>query len=121
MLSRFKIHRHKTNRTHFDLRLIHEETLRSWSMLKQPPIKSGERRLAIERETLETSRIDGRRFEEQAFGEGGVYTWDEGDVALLTSEPDRFVLEFHGGKLVGRYELRRMRWYPGNRWLLAKI
>jgi len=36
---------------HFDLRLIDNDLLRSWSLLKQPPLKTGERRLAIERET----------------------------------------------------------------------
>jgi len=120
MRSRFRIHRHKTNRTHFDLRVVHDEILRSWSMLKAPPLNPGERRLAIERESLEAVNIDDRRFDEQAFGEGGVYTWDEGDIDISAPAPDRLVLEFGGGKLRGRYELRRMRWYPGNRWLLVK-
>src|SRR5512135_2989900 len=89
MISRFKVHRHKTGRSHFDLRLIHNGLLRSWSLLKQPPLKTGERRLAIERETRAPADIDHERFTEEAFGEGGVYTWDEGEVLVSGGAGDR--------------------------------
>ncbi len=120
MRTRFKVHRHKTNKPHFDLRIIQEEALRSWSLLKPPPAKKGERRLAIERERRPPAEIDSRRFYEQAFGEGGTYTWDEGEVDLSIPESNLLVLEFRGRKLNGRYELKRTAWYPGNRWLLLR-
>jgi len=121
MISRFKVHRHKTGRSHFDLRVIDNGLLRSWSLLKQPPLKKGERRLAIERETRAAADIDQSRFNEEAFGEGGVYTWDQGDVQISGPAADKLILDFQGGKLNGRYEIRRMRWYPGNRWILLKL
>lgn len=121
MISRFKVHRHKTGRSHFDLRLTYDDLLRSWSLLKQPPLKRGERRLAIERETREAADIDRSRFNEEAFGEGGVYTWDEGEVLVSAPGSDRMTLDFQGSKLNGRYEIRRMRWYPGNRWIMLKL
>ena len=31
------------------------------------------------------------------------------------------MLDFRGGKILGTYQLRRMRWYPGNRWMLTKL
>lgn len=121
MISRFKVHRHKTGRSHFDLRLIDNAVLRSWSLLKQPPLKTGERRLAIERETRAPADIDRRRFSEEAFGEGGVYTWDEGEVLITGEAGESIILDFRGSRLNGRYEIRHMRWYPGNRWILLKL
>lgn len=121
MNSRFKIHRHKTGRSHFDLRLVDNDRLRSWSLLKEPPLRRGERRLAIERETWAASDIDQSRFNEEAFGEGGVFTWDEGEVSVSDPATNRIVLEFRGRKLTGQYEIKRMRWYPGNRWIMLKL
>ena len=120
MLSRYKIHRHKTGRSHFDLRIVQEERLRSWSLLKEPPGKPGENRLAIERENFPIESLNSKKVEEEAFGEGRVETWDEGQVEVREASSRLMVLTFKGGKLSGRYELRRMIWYPGNRWLLTK-
>jgi hypothetical protein len=60
------------------------------------------------------------RIEEEAFGEGRARVWDGGEVDIAVSTPGRLVLIFAGAKLTGRYELRHMPWYPGNRWLLEK-
>jgi hypothetical protein len=120
MASRFIVHRHSTGRAHFDLRVIEGERLRCWSLLREPPLAAGQSRLAIERESFGPEAIEAKRFEEQAFGLGNVRTWDEGTVQIAPVSPKHLVLVFGGGKLSGRYELRRMRWYPGNRWLLEK-
>lgn len=120
MLSTFIVHQHKAGRPHFDLRLIHEDLLRSWSLLKAPPRQTGEQRLAIERESFSPSEIHRGTFKEDAFGEGRVYTWDEGEVRIAKAMSGLFALVFKGKKLSGTYELRRMHWYPGNRWLLKK-
>jgi len=121
MISRFKVHRHKTGRPHFDLRLTEGDRLRTWSLLKEPPTSGGEKRLAVERETLDASDLDRSRFDEQAFGEGGVIVWDEGEVSVTLEGAHKLMLDFHGSRLSGKFEIRRMRWYPGNRWLLQKI
>ena len=120
MLSRFVVHRHSTGRTHFDLRIIQNGVLRSWSLLKEPPHRSGEKRLAIERESFTVDSIDARAFEEEAFGLGKVRAWDNGNVYITVISPRHLAFVFHGNRLSGKFEIRRMRWYPGNRWLLKK-
>jgi len=119
-MSNFVVHRHKTGRSHFDLRLVQDNRLRSWSLLREPPRRKGEHRLAIERESFSPDALRSTRFEEEAFGEGRVSVWDEGEVEILAASARRLDLLFKGSHLSGRYELRRMRWYPGNRWLLKK-
>ncbi len=120
MTSRFVVHRHSAGRPHFDLRLIQQEVMRSWSLLREPPNRAGEKRLAIERESFAAQDANSRVFKEDAFGEGKVYTWDEGEVDISGNSVKQLNLVFRGTRLTGRYELRRMRWYPGNRWLLKR-
>lgn len=120
MVTRFVVHHHKTGKPHYDLRLIQNDVLRSWSLLKEPPRKNGEKRLAIERESFEPQAADCTRFEEEAFGVGSVHTWDKGEVDISDASAKHLVLDFRGARLSGRYELKRMRWYPGNRWLFQK-
>lgn len=119
-MPRFVVHSHTAGRKHFDLRLVEDDEVRSWSMLKEPPFRTGEKRLAIEREKLSVESIHQSRIEEEAFGSGRARIWDEGEVGVSCSEPGRLVLIFSGSRMTGRYQLRRMRWYPGNRWLLEK-
>jgi bifunctional non-homologous end joining protein LigD len=121
MLSEFIVHQHKAGRRHFDLRIVESGLLRSWSLLKEPPCRNGERRLAIERESFPAESIHNGYFEEEAFGRGRVSAWDEGKVEIKVISPKLLLLFFTGNKLSGKYEFRRMFWYPGNRWLLAKL
>lgn len=102
------------------MRIIHEGVLRSWSLLKEPPQRDRERRLAVERESFSMESINSNLFEEQAFGRGRVEAWDKGEVEVQIVSPRHLILVFKGGKISGKYELRRMFWYPGNRWLLSK-
>jgi bifunctional non-homologous end joining protein LigD len=118
---RFVIHRHTTGRSHFDLRIEQNGIFRSWSLLKEPPLKQGDKRLAIERESFTADSIDSMNFEEEAFGLGRVAAWDDGKVEFEFVSPRLLVLVFAGSKVAGKYEFRRMRWYPGNRWLLTKL
>ncbi len=120
MLSRFVVHQHRAGRLHFDLRIIVGDILRSWSMLKQPSLRSGEKRLAIERESYPADLITGSVFEEEAFGRGQVLVWDRGEVEVCILSARCLALTFKGSKISGYYELRQMLWYPGNRWLLTK-
>jgi bifunctional non-homologous end joining protein LigD len=121
MTSRFVIHQHKAGRKHFDLRVVQNDILRSWSLLKEMPRRPGEKNLAIERESHPAASIDMPVFEEEAFGKGRVISWDEGTVDVHVVSPICLILEFAGGKISGKFELRRMNWYPGNRWLLKKM
>ena len=119
--TRFVVHQHKTGRTHFDLRIIQNGILRSWSLLKEPPRRQGERRLAIERESFTADSIESKNFEEEAFGLGRVSSWDQGEVQFEAVSARLLVVSFAGEKVSGKYEFRRMRWYPGNRWMLTKL
>lgn len=120
MARKFIIQQHKTGKPHFDLRLAGEDYVRSWSMLRQPPLLPGEQRLAIEREALPLDAMGRRSIYEAAFGSGRVYIWDEGEVEIVQDTPQRLLLELRGRKLAGIYDLKRMDWYPGNRWLIRK-
>jgi bifunctional non-homologous end joining protein LigD len=121
MVSDFVIHHHKTGRSHFDLRVVQNGVLRSWSLLKEPPGRSGERRLAIERENFPVEAINRNHIEEEAFGFGRVTVWDRGKAEIAESSPKLLVITLIGGKISGKYEIRRMFWYPGNRWLMTKL
>jgi bifunctional non-homologous end joining protein LigD len=121
MLSDFVIHHHKTGRSHFDLRLTQEGILRSWSLLKEPPSRIGERRLAIERENFPVEALSRSHIEEEAFGFGRVTVWDRGKAEISASSPQLLVVSLAGSRILGRFEFRRMGWYPGNRWLMTKL
>ena len=95
--------------------------MRSWSLLREPACRAGEKRLAIERESFAAHDAGAKVFREEAFGEGRVHTWDEGEVDILNVSVKQLDLVFKGTKLTGHYELHRMRWYPGNRWLLKRM
>lgn len=121
MFSEFVIHHHKTGRSHFDLRVVQNGVLRSWSLLKEPPSRSGERRLAIERENFPVEAINRNHIEEEAFGFGRVTVWDRGKVEITAASPKLLIMSLAGSKISGNYEFRRMFWYPGNRWLMTKL
>jgi len=119
-MTKFLVHRQAAGRRHFDLRLVQDDRVRSWSMLKEPPMRTRDKRLAIEREELPVEALGLPRIEEEAFGTGSVQVWDGGEVTEIVAQPEKLILTFGGTKMRGRYELRRMKWYPGNRWLLEK-
>jgi len=119
-MTSFLVHRHAAGRRHYDLRLVQDGQVRSWSLLKEPPSRKGERRLAVEREALSAEQINHPMIEEDAFGAGRARVWDSGEAVISLKSPGRMVLQLEGSRLRGRYELRRMRWYPGNRWLIEK-
>jgi hypothetical protein len=89
--------------------------------LREPPRRPGDRKLAIEREKFTVESMNSKRFEEEAFGLGRVDIWDEGEVEVRFASLRFMTLIFSGSKISGEYQLRRMRWYPGNRWLLKKM
>ena len=59
--------------------------------------------------------------EEEAFGFGRVTVWDQGKAEINEASHKRLVLTLTGRKITGKYEFRRMFWYPGNRWLMTKL
>src|SRR5512135_878792 len=98
-MMRFLVHSHTAGRRHFDLRLVQNDRVRSWSMLKEPPLRTRDKRLAIEREGLSVEALGQPRIEEEAFGTGRVQVWDGGEVTEIAVQPEMLILAFGGTKM----------------------
>jgi len=123
--SRFVIQKHEASRLHYDLRLELEGVLKSWAVPKGPPLRHGEKRLAIMVEDHPVSYLD---FEgpipKGEYGGGTVLVWDQGTFQPLSDDPLKelsqgklhFVLQ--GKKLSGEWYLVRL--HDENEWLLVR-
>ncbi len=128
---RFVIQKHAASHLHFDLRLEHEGTFRSWAVPKGPSLDPKERRMAME---VEDHPLDYGDFEgtipKGQYGGGTVMLWDRGywapekgfeniDQALAKGEL-KFVME--GERMHGSWVLVRTRRDGRGKasWLLIK-
>ena len=123
--SRFVIHKHWARSLHYDLRLEINGVLKSWAAPKQPPLRKGVKRLAVQ---VEDHPIEYLNFSgvipEGNYGAGRVEIWDRGvyelDVRcwmLDVENADSFKFEFKGKKLKGEYVLVRLK---DKNWLFFK-
>ncbi len=114
----FVVHKHYATHRHYDLRLEMDGILKSWAVPKEPPIKTGTKRLAIAVEDHELSYKD---FEgiipEGNYGAGRVEIWDNGKYILHTREKDKIVVDLNGERLKGKYALIHTK---GDQWLFFK-
>ena len=117
-MNRFVIHKHHARQLHYDLRLEMEGVLKSWAVPKEPPRKSGVRRLAIPVEDHKLSYID---FEgtipKGMYGAGRVEIWDKGTYIPLKEDVGKVEFRLEGGRLRGEYVLVRFR---EKQWLFFK-
>jgi bifunctional non-homologous end joining protein LigD len=117
---RFVVQEHHARRLHYDFRLELDGVLRSWAVPKGPPLRPGERRLAVAVEDHPVSYID---FEgtipRGQYGAGTVRIWDRGTFVLEEARPDELEFVLYGQKLQGPYVLVRLERRP-NQWLLLK-
>jgi bifunctional non-homologous end joining protein LigD len=131
---RFVVQRHDASHLHYDFRLELGGVLKSWAVPKGPPVKAGEKRLAV---MTEDHPVDYIHFEgvipKGNYGAGRVKIWDRGLFQVygvngrLLADPTirrqlrqgelSFFLE--GKKLKGEYVLVRMKETEKN-WLLIK-
>ncbi|MGH7101292.1 MAG: DNA ligase D, partial [Acetobacteraceae bacterium] len=128
---RFVIQKHAASHLHFDLRLEHDGTFRSWAVPKGPSLDPRDRRLAIEVEDhpLEYGDFEGTIPKDQ-YGGGTVMLWDRGYWApekgfekigqALDKGELKFVME--GERMHGSWVLVRTRREARGRasWMLIK-
>ncbi len=115
---RFVIQKHQATHLHYDFRLEMDGVLKSWAIPKEPPTKSGVRRLAVQ---VEDHALDYINFEgtipEGMYGAGTVEIWDKGTYSLKNREENKIEFTLQGSKLKGDYVLIRFR---NKNWLFFK-
>lgn len=131
----FVIHEHHATHLHYDLRLEIGGVLASWAVPKGPPLRYGQKRLAV---TTEDHPIEYATFygviPEGSYGAGKVTIWDKGTFENIKKHDDKPVslddslkqgsieIRFKGKKLKGSYALVRTSLGDGKKnWLLFKI
>jgi DNA ligase D-like protein (predicted 3'-phosphoesterase) len=117
----FVVHKHAAKHLHWDFRLELDGVLKSWAVPKQPPLRAGVKRLAIQVEDHETGYAD---FEgtipEGQYGAGKVEIWDKGDYELIEKTDNRIKFVLQGKHLKGEYSLVRFERSGKKHWLLFK-
>lgn len=120
----FVIHEHHASHLHWDLRLEMHGTLKSWAVPKEPPLKKGERRLAInvEDHPLAYAKFHGT-IPEGNYGAGKVEIWDKGKYEIKFQDEKKMEIIFYGKKLKGNYMLVRTHYgsKPDKSWLFFKV
>ncbi|MBA7517870.1 Multifunctional non-homologous end joining protein LigD [subsurface metagenome] len=118
----FVIHKHHATHLHWDLRLEMDNVLKSWAVPKEPPVKPGIKRLALQ---VEDHALDYADFEgdipDDQYGAGKVEIWDTGEYNLLERHENRMKFELLGDKLKGIYALFKFPKAGKNAWLFFKI
>jgi len=95
-----------------------DSVLKSWAVPKEPPTKSGVKRLAVQVEdhALDYINFEGR-IPEGMYGAGTVEIWDKGIYTLRTRTENKIEFTLQGSKLKGDYVLIR---FKNKNWLLIK-
>jgi len=120
----YVIQRHQSSHLHYDLRLEEEGVLKSWAIPKEPPLRQGIKRLAVQTEDHPLGYED---FEgvipKSQYGAGEVKIWDKGVYHPLEFLPTRRVFEIQGKKLKGKYCLIKLKSKDkkDKNWLFFKI
>lgn len=116
----YSIQKHFARNLHYDLRLEFEGVLKSWAMPKGPPLKQGEKRLAVQ---TEDHPIDYWNFEgeipEGEYGAGKVEVWDSGKYEIIDQKENKWIIDIQGKKLKGKYVLVQFKGQEKN-WLFFK-
>lgn len=125
----YVIQKHQASHLHFDFRLEIGGALASWAVPKGPPLRVGEKRLAVhvEDHPLEYGSFEGV-IPKGEYGGGTVMLWDRGVWEPQDADPARalkkgkLTFTLHGERLRGEWTLSRMRNADDGRdnWLLIK-
>lgn len=117
----FVIHKHQATHLHWDLRLEMDGVLKSWAIPKEPPAKTGVKRLAIMvgDHSLDYADFKGEIPENQ-YGAGKVEIWDKGSYNLLEKQENSLKFELLGKILKGIFVLFKFPKAGENAWLFFK-
>jgi DNA ligase D-like protein (predicted 3'-phosphoesterase) len=129
---RFVIHKHETEKSHYDLRVEIDGFLHSWALTKGISTDSAVRRMGIKIEDLPLDKLkyEGELTEER-YGTGPVIVWDYGTYTNLrmdngddldmkeSLEDGHLKLFLEGKKLKGGYTLIDVP-YGRTKWLQVK-
>ncbi len=126
---RYVIQKHAASRLHYDFRLEHDGTLKSWAIPKGPSLDPVVKSLAVQVEDhpLEYASFEGV-IPQGEYGGGTVMVWDEGtwepeEDATQGFKSGRLKFKLNGEKLHGSWALVRMGGRAGaggKNWLLIK-
>src|SRR5438045_3595317 len=116
---RFVVQEHHARRLHWDLRLEKEGVGVSWAVPKGIPPDPKKNHLAVhvEDHPLEYFKFAGE-IPKGEYGGGTVTIWDAGTYETVKWSDREVMVEFHGGRLKGRYVLFQTR---GNDWMIHRM
>jgi len=118
----YSIQKHSATHLHYDLRLERNGVLKSWAIPKEPSVKKGEKKLAVQTEDhpLDYAFFEGK-IPEGSYGAGKVEVWDSGTYQIIEEHENDIVIKINGRKLKGDYVLVRtnLNGNPKN-WLFFK-
>ncbi len=117
----FVVQKHFATHLHYDFRLEINKVLKSWAVPKQPPLKQGVKRLAVQvpDHDLSYATFEGV-IPKGSYGAGIVKIWDKGTYKLLEKKKDKIEFFLKGRKMKGKYALVKFKNQKKN-WLLLKI
>lgn len=101
----YVIQKHDASHLHYDLRLEFDGVLKSWAIPKEPPLKKGVKRLAVEVPDHEKNYANFEGEIKEGYGKGTVEIWDEGTYELIEKDDKKIVVNIFGKKLSGEYVL----------------
>ena len=117
----FVVHHHFATREHYDLRIQRNGVLKSWAVPKQPPLKPGIKRLAVQVPDHKSSYANFKgTIPKGQYGAGKVEIWDKGTIKVMEWNPKKIMVEFKGKKLKGNYALVPFKSTGKKNWLLFK-
>jgi len=119
----FVVHEHHARNLHWDFRLESGGVLKSWAVPKQPPLRAGLKRLAIQVEDHPKSYAKFQGEIKEGYGKGTVKIWDNGNYTLKEKTAKKLVFILQGKRMKGEYALIKTNFgsKPEKSWLLMKI
>ena len=119
---RFVVQEHHATALHWDVRLEHQGTLRSWAVPKGLPRNPARNHLAVRTEDHPIEYLD---FEgtipEGEYGGGSMHIWDRGTYDLEEWGDRKVKVVLHGHRVRGRYAFFATGGRGGRDWMVHRM